>query len=243
MDAQSTDIWALAQNPFLWACALAVYLIITIQSVIYMRAAKTAGRDIGMDKKTLTTAFRSGAIASIGPSLAVLLVAVALLAVFATPAVLMRIGLVGSAATETTSATVAAETMDASLGGSAWTQEVFVVAFAAMCISGGMWMISTLIMTPILKRGGSKMERVNPEVMRLVPGAALLGVFAVLSIDQLPESSIHAITVLISGLSLAVMLYLSRFKGMSWLKEWALGLAIFLSLTVAYFLHHHSALA
>lgn len=49
----------------------------------------------------LKTAFRSGAIASVGPSLAVVIVAISLLALFGTPAVLVRIGLIGSAAFET----------------------------------------------------------------------------------------------------------------------------------------------
>ncbi len=238
MDAQSTDILAIAQSPFLWICALAVFAIITVQSVIYIRAAKTAGEEVGISRHDLNRAFRSGAVASIGPSLAVLLVAVALLTVFGTPAVLMRIGLIGSAATETSSATIAAESQGATLGGPDWTQQVFVIAFTAMCISGGMWLLSTLILTPILKRGGNRLSRVNPLAMSLIPGAAMLGVFSVLAIDQLPDSFIHAVTVLVSAGSLAVMLLLTRLKNMEWLKEWALGFAILLSLTVAYFLHH-----
>lgn len=43
-----------------------------------------------MPASELKQAFRSGAVASIGPSLTVVLVAIALLALFGTPAVLAR---------------------------------------------------------------------------------------------------------------------------------------------------------
>lgn len=234
----STDIWAVAQSPLVWICAMAVFAIITVQSLIYMRAAKQAGEGIGVSRKDLNRAFRSGAVASIGPSLAVVLVAIALLTLFGSPAVLMRIGLVGSAATETASASIAAGTMDASLGGAGWTQEVFVVAFFAMTISGAAWMIITLILTPILKRGGNKLSKVNPTAMAIIPGSALLAAFMALTITELPNSSIHVIAVVISAASMTVMLFIAdRFK-QGWLKEWALGLAIIISLVVVYFVHH-----
>lgn len=236
--ATSTDIWAVAQSPLLWICALLVFAVIGVQSWIYVRAAKRAGEGIGMSTEDLSRAFRSGAVASIGPSLAVLLVAIALLTLFGTPAVLIRIGLIGSAATETASATVAAGTMGASLGGEGWTQQVFVVAFTAMCISGGAWLVGTLILTPILKRGGSTLQKVNPAAMALIPGAALLGAFAILTMNELPKSGVHVIAVLVSAAAMAIMLFIAeRFKA-NWLKEWALGIAIMVALAVSYFAHN-----
>lgn len=236
--ATSTDIWAVAQSPILWICTLAVFGVIVVQSVIYMRAAKTAGEDVGISRKDLNRAFRSGAVASIGPSLAVVLVAIALLTLFGTPAVLMRIGLVGSAATETASATVAADTMGADLGGPEWTQQVFVVAFFAMCLSGAAWMIITLLFTPVLKRGGNKLSKVNPTAMAIIPGSALLAAFMALTVTELPKSSVHVIAVVVAGASMAGMLLIAQRLKLEWLKEWALGLAILLALAVAYFVHH-----
>lgn len=234
----STDIWAVAQSPIVWICALAVFVIIAVQSLIYIRAAKQAGDEVGVSKKDLNRGFRSGAVASIGPSLAVVLVAVALLTLFGTPSVLLRIGLVGSAATETASAQIASDTMGASLGGAGWTQQVFVVAFFAMTISGAAWMIITLIFTPILKRGGTKLAKVNPTAMAIIPGAALIAAFMALTVTELPKSPVHAIAVVIAAATMAVLLFIAeRFK-QGWLKEWALGLGIIVSLVIVYFIHH-----
>jgi flagellar biosynthesis protein FlhB len=167
----------------------------------------------------------------------VVLVAIALLALFGTPAVLVRIGLIGSAAAETASASIAAGTMGASLGGDSYTQQVFAVAFMAMSLSGAMWMLCTLIMTPLLKKGGKSLAKRNPAVMALIPTAALLGAFSALTIAELPKSNVHLILVGISAASMGLCLYLAKALNQKWLKEWALGISIVIALVSAYFLH------
>lgn len=227
----------------LWICAISVFAVIIVQSLIYMRAARTAGPELGFSHQDLKQSFRSGAIAALGPSLAVALVAIALLALFGTPAILMRIGLVGSAATETSSATLAAGTMGAELGGSSWTPEVFAVAFFAMALSGGGWLVATLVLTPLLKRGDTKLRTVNPALMAIVPSAALLGAFGSLGVAELPKSGTHVLVVVVSALVMAVCLLLARVLRTQWLREWGLGVSIIVSLAVAYLAHDPSAAA
>lgn len=227
-----------AGSPILWVCALAVFGVIIVQTAIYMRAARKAGPALGFTKQDLRTSFRAGAITAIGPSLAVVIVAVALLALFGAPAVLLRIGLVGSVATETSSASLAAGNMDAELGGAGWGPEVFAVVFFAMALSGSIWMLATLILTPILKRGEAKLRAVTPALMAIVPSAALLGAFASLGVAELGKTSIHIITVTVSAVVMAVCLYLSKVLNAAWLREWGLGFSIILGLVVAYCAHN-----
>lgn len=236
-DPGSTDIWALANSPVLWLCALGVFAVIFVQCVLYKRAVKKAAPHVDMPLAEVKESFRAGAVASIGPSLAVVLVAIALLALFGTPAVLVRIGLIGSAAAETGSASISASTMGAALGGETYTQQVFGVAFMAMSLSGAIWMICTLIMTPLLKKGGNNLAKRNPAVMALVPTAALLGAFSALTIAELPKSNVHMILVFISAAMMGLCLYLAKTLQLKWLKEWALGISIVVSIIAAYFLH------
>ncbi len=224
-------------SAFLWFCALAAFAVIALQTVIYMRAARAAGPDLGFTRQDWRQSFRSGAIAAIGPSLAVAVVAVALLALFGTPAVLVRIGLVGSAATETASAELASSTVGAKLGGQSWNPEVFGVALFAMSLSGGMWLVSTLVLTPLLKRGDARLRRANPALMAIVPSAALLGAFSSLSVAELPNGAVHVLIVAVSALMMAACLLLARWLNIAWLREWALGISIIIGLVVAYFAH------
>ncbi|MGP6172597.1 DUF5058 family protein [Corynebacterium sp. A21] len=236
-DPTSTDIWAVANTPILWLCAFGVFAVIFIQTILYVRAARVAAPAIGMPASELKSSFRAGAVASIGPSLAVVLVAIALLALFGTPAVLVRIGLIGSVQAETGSAAAAATTMGAELGGDTYTQQVFAVAFMAMSLSGAMWMLCTLILTPILKRGGKTLGTKNPVAMALIPTAALLGAFSAIAVAELPKSSTHASLIFISGGVMAACIFLAKTFKITWLREWALGISIIVSLVAAYFLH------
>ncbi|GAA1129031.1 DUF5058 family protein [Citricoccus alkalitolerans] len=228
------SVLALANTPVLWICALGVFLVIAVQSVMYMRAARKAAPAAGMSQQELRTTFRTGAIAAIGPSLAVALVAIAVLALFGTPATLVRIGLIGSVQYETAAASIAAGTAGAELGGPEYTQQVFAIVFFALSLGGAMWMIATLILTPLLKKGEHRLGKVNPVLMTVVPGAALLGAFFSLGLAEVPKSSVHAITLAASAAVMAACLLLARLPGMRWLREWGLGIAILLGLTAAY---------
>jgi Domain of unknown function (DUF5058) len=233
----STDILSIANLPVLWVLAIGVFGAIILQSIIYMRAARKAGPAADISPAELKSSFRAGAVAAIGPSLAVVLVSIALLTLFGTPAVLVRIGLVGSAATESASASLAATTMGATLGGPDYTQNVYAVAFMAMSMSGAMWMISTLILTPILKRGDSKLRTVNPALMAIVPAAALIGAFASLGIAELGKTPVHVMSVIVSALVMGICIALAKKFSLAWLREWGLGISIVVGLVVAYAAH------
>lgn len=234
VDGASTEILSVANLPVLWVCALGVFAVIVVQTVIYVRAARVAAPAAGVSPAELKTSFRAGAVSAIGPSLAVALVAVALLTVFGTPAVLVRIGLIGSVSFETGAASIAAGTMGADLGGPTYTQGVFAVAFMAMSLGGAMWMLATLVLTPLLRRGDVSLRKVNPAVMTVVPGAALLAAFFALGLGELPKSGHHVVAFLTSAAVMAVCLGIAKGLRAQWIREWALGIAILTALVVTY---------
>lgn len=231
----STDINAIALSPILWILAIAVLAVVFVQSIIYMGAVRKNAAGADMTQQEVFRAFRAGGVAAIGPSLAVVLVAVALLPLFGTPAILVRIGLIGSAATETASAQLAATSMGADLGGDTYTQNVFVVALMAMSLSGACWMISTLVLTPLLTRGEGALSRVNPALLAIVPAAALLAAFGALTITEIPKSNIHILAIAVSAVIMGVCLWLAKIGKQAWLREWALGFSIIGGLAAAYF--------
>ncbi|AXH97906.1 DUF5058 family protein [Ornithinimicrobium avium] len=230
----AADVGTIANSPLLWILALAVMGIVLLQSGVYMVAVRKNAAGADMSQREVFHAFRAGGVAAIGPSLAVVLVAIALLPLFGTPAILVRIGLIGSAATETASASIAAGTVGANLGDETYTQSVFLIALFAMSLSGACWMISTLILTPILARGQDTLARVNPALMAIVPGAALLAAFGALTVTELPKSGYHVLAVVVSAAIMAVCLWLARQFTQAWLREWALGFSIIGALVVVY---------
>ncbi|ABG94731.1 conserved hypothetical protein [Rhodococcus jostii RHA1] len=230
----STDIMAVANSPVLWVAVAGIFVVIVVQSAIYMTAVRKVAPVADMSPEDMKVSFRSGAVSAIGPSLAVCLVAIALLALFGTPAVLARIGLIGSAAYDVSAASIAADSMGAKLGADTYTQNVFVVAFFAMSIGGVMWMLSALVLTPLLKRGDAKIRTVNPALMAVVPSAALIGAFASLGFQELTKSSYHIVAFAASAVAMGICLFVARTFGKGWLREWGLGISILAALTVTY---------
>jgi hypothetical protein len=234
VDPGSTDITPLIHHPVLWASAVGVFAVVILQSVIYFKAIRKAAPAAELTPGQVNSSVRSGAVAAIGPSLAVALIAISLLPLFGTPAVLTRIGLVGSAAFDVAAAGISAGTQGAQLGGPTYTQKIFALAFAAMTIGGLAWMLTALILTPILSKGDAKLRKVNPAVMAIVPTAALLGAFFTLAFREVLKSPVHLVTMLASAAAMGVCLLLAHRLRLPWLREWGLGMSIIVALTAAF---------
>lgn len=236
VDAASTDILAIANSPILWICAIAVLGVIAIQSVIYFLSARRAAPDAGLSTQDANRALRTGAISAIGPSLAVAMIAISLVALLGTPSTLVRIGLIGSAPYETLSASLAAGAQGASLGGEGWNQGVFAIALLAMTIGGSMWMIVTLIATPLLKRGSSKLSKANPLVLTIIPAAAMAGAFITTAMIEGAKGWVNLIVMGVSAAVVALGAFAAKRLRIGWAQEWALGVAILVGVIVAYLL-------
>lgn len=238
MSLQATEATALsvANSPILWACAVGVFLIITVQSLIYIKAAKKAAPAAGLTERDLKTAFRVGAVTAVAPSLAVVLVALALLSIFGGPAVLVRIGLVGSAAYETAAGQTAASSVGATLGGEGYNADTFALVFTAITLGGICWMITTLILTPLMRRGSQKAEAVNPLIMTLVPVAAMVAAFTTLGIGSFSKGTMNIIAFFAAALIMGCLLFLYQKLKMQWIREWSLGLTLILTFALLYFL-------
>lgn len=232
--SESTDVLAIANSPILWGSVVAVFAVIAIQTIIYYRAAARTAPSVGLERKDVAKAFRAGAVASIGPSLAVSLIAVTLISVFGTPGVLQRIGLVGSAAFDVAAAGLVADTEGTTLGGEGYTQQVFANVLLCIAIAGAGWMLVTLIATPLLKRGQGALEKgKNRGLMAVISAAALTGAFLCFSFQQAVKGFGPLLVLLASGLIMAALLFIAKRFAQHWLKEWALGISLVASLAIA----------
>lgn len=236
LDPDSLDVLAAANSPLIWVSAIGVFVVIGIQTLIYYRAVRKAAPDVGMTAADVKLSYRAGLTASIGPSLAICLIAITLLSVFGTPGVLIRIGLVGSAPYEVAAADMVAGTQGTALGGDGFTQQVFATVLLSIGIAGSMWMLVTLIVTPLLKRGGSKVEGKGTATMAIISTAALLGAFVAFAFQQVATGWTAALVLVCGGLVMTLCLLLAKVTGQSWPREWGLGIAIVVGIAFAHLL-------
>lgn len=238
MNTTESTAMAASIHPVLWAGAAIVLVVVSAQCLIYLRAAKRAAVGVGMDSADFKAAFRTGGIAAIGPSLAICLVALAILPVFSTPSTVTRIGLVGSAAYETIAANLATGTMGVALGGEGMTGSVFVTMLLSLAIAGSGWMVVTLVATPLLKKGVKK--SVAPGIRKasrwaILPAAAMLGVFITMGFKEASAGWASAAVFLVSAAVMLLSTYFAKITGKAGFLEWALGLSMVAGIAVGYF--------
>ena len=70
--------------------------------------------------------------------------------------------------------------------------------------------------------------------MLVVPGAAMVAAFMVLGIGELPKSWIHVVAFASSAAIMTILMVIAKRVNKPWIKEWALGIAIILSLAITY---------
>jgi len=228
-------------HPLLWFGAITVLVVILVQSVIYLRAARAAAAEVGMPAKQVRTAFRAGGVSAIGPSIAVCLVALSLLPLFGNPSTITRIGLIGSAAYETIAANLALGTMGSGLGDPNVDGNMLVTMLLALAIGGSGWMVVTLVMTPLMKRSmvagtSTKTSRQRSARWAVLPTAALIGAFFTMGLKEVAANFNGAMVFGTSALIMLALTLLAKRLNKPTLLEFALGAAMIIAIVVGYFI-------
>ena len=222
-----------ANMPVIWLLAGAVFLVIVVQAVLFYRFAKSVATEEKLAPSDMRVAMRAGAISAIGPSLAVAIVAIGLIPVFGTPAVLMRIGMVGSVPYELAAANAAAGSLGVQLGGEGYDGVAFATVFFTMACGAAVWMMSVLLGAKSMGTLSAKVSSWKPWVMNTVPTAALLAAFSYLALNQAKAGMENIAVMVASALVMVAVQIIAQRKNASRLREWALGISMTAGILVA----------
>jgi hypothetical protein len=200
--------------------------MVIFQAIVFYRIAKEAAPAAGLNQEEVRRAARTGFISSIGPSFGIAIVIISLLALLGSPITLMRIGIVGSAATETAAAQIGANAFGVDLGGDGFNMQAFTTMVWTMCLGGMGWLLFTLFFTKSLGKTESKVRKKNPKVMAVVSLAAMLGAFGYLLTEQMVNGINYAVAAVVSLTIMVVIMKVADRTNISWLREWSLGISM-----------------
>ena len=223
----------------LWIIAGLVVSIVIFQAITFIRLASRTAETVGMNRLEVKMALRTGAISSIGPSFAILVVAISLLTLIGNPATLMRIGIIGSAPVETIGATVGAQAAGSELGSADFTHQAFTNAVWVMCLGGIGWLLVTALFTKSLSKVQKKIANNGQKsvtLLKVISTAALLGAFSYLGTTQVIKGMDEAMVFLAAFAAMPLILWCSTKFKLNWLREWSLGLIILVGISVGYFI-------
>jgi hypothetical protein len=228
------EIMSVANSIPLWIIAFTVIAIVIFQAVTFLKLASKTAPEIGMTPEEVKTSIKTGFISSLGPSFAIGIVIVSLIALLGSPMTLMRIGIVGSAATEAAAAQIGAKAYGVNLGGADFTIEAFSTVVWTMCVGGLGWLIVTALFTKSLAKTQKAVKKRNPKIMIIVSSAAMLGAFGYLATDQMVKSGNHTVAGIVSVFTMFIVLGISKKTNAVWLKEWALGIVMVVGMISGY---------
>ncbi|WP_245807768.1 DUF5058 family protein [Halobacillus massiliensis] len=229
-----SEVMNLANSAPLWIMAFIFVGIVIFQAIMFLMIAKKTAPEIGMTPYEVKTSIRTGFISSIGPSFAIAIVLVSLIAILGAPLTLMRIAIIGSAATESAAAGVGAQAFGVELTSDNFSTQAFTTVVWTMCLGGMGWLLFTAFFTKSLGNTQKKIEKRNPKAMRIISTAAMLGAFGYLASDQMVLSLNHLVAGVTALVSMVMIMIIADKRNTAWLKEWALGIAMVIGMVSAY---------
>lgn len=218
----------------LWMIAFTVICIVIFQALMFIRLAKKAAIEVGMTSKEVKTAMKTGLIGSIGPSFGIGIVIISLIALIGSPLTMMRIGIIGSASTEAAAAEIGANAFGSSLGNESFTVEAFSTVVWTMCLGGMGWLLFAFLFTKSLGNVQNKLKAKNPKLMGIVSAAAMMGAFGYLAVEKMVIDISSAVAGFMAIFTMFAVLFIAKKTGKTWLKEWALAIAMMVGMYSGY---------
>ena len=182
------EVMKLANSFPVWIIASLIIGIVIFQAVVFIRLASKTAPSVGLTGNEVKSVVRTGAISSLGPSFAIIIVAISLITFLGNPVTLMRIGIVGSAPIETVGASLGAQAAGSELGSSTFTEQAFTTAVWVMCLGGMGWLLFTALFTKSLgkvSRENWQGKGNNVQLLSIVSTAAMIGAFGYFGAGQM----------------------------------------------------------
>lgn len=228
------ELSSVINSPGMWIASSVMIIVIVFQSVLFMRSALKEADRISFPKATCVRSIRAAAISALGPSLAPIIILIALITLLGAPTAWMRLNDIGASRTELAVVTMTAKFAGAVPGGEGWDLRAFDFSLWGMALNNVMWMLVALLCTSRMSGLVLKMnEKYDPRLVKGVMAGAALGLFGILLARQVVTGNMGKIYA--AAFASLAMLFIIKFlvKKLPWVREPALGLAMMVGMFTA----------
>jgi hypothetical protein len=210
----------------MWLASLAIIAVVFIQAIRFTMIAFKSGKAIGMEKKQMVAAFRSGITTAIVPSVAILLGLVVMIPSLGLPFPWMRLSVLGSLHYELMASGIAAKEMGFANAAQDPTGQAFANAVWTMSLGIFFGLLIVAFFTPKIKQLKEKIAGGDDSWMRIMTAAAFFGAVGYLVAQPVVQGGAPLVALVGGFVSMALIGIAVQFGKQNWLKEWALALAI-----------------
>ena len=222
----------------MWIASGAMVVVVILQSAFFFVEALRESKKIGLSSQRCMKAVRSAVITSLGPSLAPVVVLMALIPVLGAPTTWMRVCDIGAAETELAIATMSANIIGVDIRSSIYDIKAFSYSLWGMALNNLGWLLFTLLFTHKMSGGLEKLnKKCDPIWIKYLMAGAALGLFGYLLSGQIIAKGGlgikigHLFAGVIAGIAMLVLSKLG--KNYAVIREPALGIAMLIGMVSA----------
>lgn len=226
------EVMAVANSKGMWLCAAIAVSVVLLQTILYIRLSFKNAPSVGLSKEDAKKAFKSGLISSIGPSISVFVVVFGTAAVIGAPLTWMRLNMTGGSPVILSSAQLGVQSAGMELGTDDFGLIGLSTAWWSIAINGIGWLVVLFFLNHKMEKVRQKIGGGDDRWLKLLTLSVTLGLFGYLSAPYILEGGGSFASVVSGAVSMGVMLVLSNSEKFKWLKEYALGIALVLGMTI-----------
>lgn len=217
-----------------WPFAVILLSFVVVQALLFMVNALRFNKKYRLySKEELTSIAKSATVSSIGPSLSVIVVVIAMISLVGPSVTFMRTGVIGAADYELWLADVVATAMGVTLGGEGFTEAVFTCAIFGMVLGSAPYMLNLLFSLKPLDKAAHKESGKKRSFIPVLGMTAELGFLGYWTLSTASGGVPKTAGIIFGLLSSMAVTALVRKSGNEKLNDWILGIALVGGMTAA----------
>ena len=240
------EVLQAASSIGLWIISASIIFAVLLQSILYARLSFKVAKDINYPALKCREALKVGMVTAIGPSMAIFVVMVGMMAVLGVPLTWMRLATIGAAPTELTAATVGAQTYGVAFGSPEYSLNALSTSIWTMTINSAAWLVLVCLFAHKLEDIRGTLGGGDARWLAILSVAAAIGAFGYLNsnniinaVRNMQREVAHAagpIYATFGGL-ISMIVLLNVAKKATWLREYTLAIAMIVGMAAAMLLH------
>lgn len=222
--------------PWMFIFVGIILILVLVQNVIMMRKAwKHAHDDLGLDNSQIKKGLTNGILVSIVPTIPVMVVLFALIALLGTPLPWLRLSVIGSATFESLAANIGVESVGETLAAGGFTIVGWIAACWAMSIGGSsniLW--STVAIKPISKLYGAA-EKLDTRLILCLGTGCLVGCMGHAAVSfGFSKLATKGIVFLSSFALGAILMFVAKkFPKQKWINDFLMAICMIFGMVIA----------
>jgi len=227
------DYLKIANGFPMWIAAIVPVSTVLILAFIFFRKSCKTAKAVGITDSQIKTAIRSSFISAIGPSIVIVVGMLSLLVSMGGPISLLRLSFIGSLPFELMAASIGTEQLGIKLGSAEMNGLAFSLAVWTMILSSIGWLINVAFFAPKLDKMKKALSSGRKELFPIISIAAMLGAIGYVSATRILPMDAGTVALFAGAVIMGVLTLVADKKGIKWLNEWALSIAMFSGMAVA----------